>query len=115
MAFLKQKKVHLEIVENEEDFNENFFRECQKRYRPDAIMIEYNGMWDAERVFNIKLPRRWGIVQVIVTVDTTTFTSYWNNMRSLMHLSNFFTKSSLSNFIQYSFNSNSSYNASNCL
>ncbi|MBQ5735272.1 MAG: GTPase, partial [Lachnospiraceae bacterium] len=84
MAFLKQKKVHLEIVENEEDLNENFFRECQKRYRPDAIMIEYNGMWDAERVFNIKLPRRWGIVQVIVTVDTTTFTSYWNNMRSLM-------------------------------
>ncbi|MBU5469605.1 GTPase [Falcatimonas sp. MSJ-15] len=84
MAFLKQKKVHLEIVENEEDLNENFFSECQKRYRPDAIMIEYNGMWDAERVFNIKLPRRWGIVQVIVTVDTTTFTSYWNNMRSLM-------------------------------
>ena len=40
MAFLKQKKVHLEIVENEEDLNENFFRECQKRYRPDAIMIQ---------------------------------------------------------------------------
>lgn len=81
---LKKKNIHLEVVENEEDLNESFFRECQKRYRPEAIVIEYNGMWDAEKVFDIKLPRRWGIVQVIVTVDTTTFTAYWNNMRSIM-------------------------------
>jgi uncharacterized repeat protein (TIGR03943 family) len=47
-------------------------------------MIEYNGMWQLDKLFGIRVPKGWTIVQVITLIDAGTFTVYNNNMKSLM-------------------------------
>lgn len=69
-------------VESEENLTEEFLFECNKKYKPERVIIEYNGMWRLEKLYKMKLPRRWEIVQVITTVCASTFSLYLNNMRS---------------------------------
>ena len=52
-------------------------------YSPERVIIEYNGMWQVSKFEEMQLPRDWGIVQHIVTVDASTFQVYMNNMKSL--------------------------------
>lgn len=81
---LLKNGVLLETVESEEDFTADFLTGCQIKYMPDKVLIEYNGMWRMEKIYGMKLPRGWELVQVITTVDASTFSLYLNNMRSLV-------------------------------
>ena len=81
---LLKNGVLLKMVESEEDFTEEFLAGCQAEYMPEKVLIEYNGMWRMEKIFGINLPKKWEIVQVITTVDASTFSLYLNNMRSLV-------------------------------
>lgn len=81
---LKQYGISLERMEEEGSLTEKFLLECQKKYKPERVMIEYNGMWAMETLFALKLPPKWEMVQVINTVDATTFELYINNIRALM-------------------------------
>lgn len=83
-VYLAKKNVAVEHVENMEDLNEEFFSKCQELHKPQRVFIEYNGMWTMDGVDEDAMPEDWMIVQVITTVDATTFVSYWNNMRSIM-------------------------------
>lgn len=71
----------VEVIEEEEDFTPNRLIELEKKYKPDRIIIEYNGMWNFK---NMKLPWHWKIEQQITTIDGSTFPMYYNNMRSLL-------------------------------
>ncbi|MCC8137857.1 MAG: GTPase [Clostridiales bacterium] len=75
-------------VEEQEDFNVSFLRDCVKHYRPKRIFIEMNGMWDCKWLYGNQLPVDMAIAQVITIVDGSTFPVYLNNMRSI--LSNLF-------------------------
>ncbi|MBO5279513.1 MAG: GTPase [Lachnospiraceae bacterium] len=81
---LLKKGILLEKVEDEEDFTPEYLQSCQVKYMPQKVMIEYNGMWRMEKIYGMKLPKYWEIVQVITTVDASTFSLYLNNMRSLI-------------------------------
>ena len=59
---LRKKKTVLEIIEDEEDFNPTHLLELEKKYKPERIIIEYNGMWNFK---NMKLPFNWKIEQQI--------------------------------------------------
>lgn len=83
-AELEKNKISLVQVDDKEKLTLEFFRECQRIYKPKRIMIEYNGMWTTEVFGENNLPKRWQIVQVITTVAAPTFELYLNNMRSLM-------------------------------
>lgn len=78
---LKQNKAVLEVIENEEDFNTNTLVELEKKYKPERIIIEYNGMWNFK---NMKLPWHWNVEQQITTIDASTFPTYYTNMKSLL-------------------------------
>ena len=41
-------------------------------------------MWELDKIFNIKVPKGWTVVQVISFVDATTFDVYVNNMKKIM-------------------------------
>lgn len=69
-------------VESEEDFTEDFLNECNKKYKPERVVIEYNGMWRMQKLYDMKLPRKWELVQIITTVCAKTFQLYLSNMRS---------------------------------
>jgi uncharacterized repeat protein (TIGR03943 family) len=58
--------------------------DLQDEYNPKQVMIEYNGMWQLDKLFGIRVPKGWTIVQVITLIDAGTFTVYNNNMKSLM-------------------------------
>jgi len=80
-ALLKKSRTILELIEKEEDFNSANLIELEKKYKPERIIIEYNGMWNFK---NMKLPWHWKVEQQITTIDASTFPMYFTNMRSLL-------------------------------
>ncbi|MDO4623498.1 MAG: GTP-binding protein [Eubacteriales bacterium] len=73
----------LENVEEQEDFTPEKLRSFQRKYRPERVILEYNPLWGMQDLFEMQLPKGWGIVQQIVLVDGSTFQIYLNNMKSL--------------------------------
>ena len=80
---LKKHNVSVAYLE-EEDLTTDHLLDLQDKYRPKQVLIEYNGMWQLQKLFDIRVPKGWTIVQVITLIDATTFTVYNNNMKSLM-------------------------------
>lgn len=69
-------------VENESDLSVALFKEYQRAHRTDRVLIEYNGMWNLETLFNA-MPKDWEFCQIICVADASTFPTYLNNMRQL--------------------------------
>lgn len=55
----------------------------QKRAGADIVVIEYNGMWVLDSLYNA-LPNDWMVYQEIFIADSTTILSYNQNMRQLV-------------------------------
>lgn len=85
---LKEMNISVVTVEEEEELNGAFLEACLKKYRPERIFLEMNGMWDSRWMFEGGLPESIEVAQVITLVDGSTFSVYLNNMRSI--LSNMF-------------------------
>ena len=70
-----------------EDFDElsvEHFKKLEKMYKPQQIIIEYNGMWNIEKLYNELLPANWILYQIMTLVDGRTFEMYAKNMGQLM-------------------------------
>lgn len=80
-ALLKKSKTIVEIIENEEDFTADKLMELEKEWKPERVVIEYNGMWNNK---DIKLPFHWNIEQQITCINAATFSSYFGNMKSMV-------------------------------
>ncbi|MDO4305015.1 MAG: GTP-binding protein [Bacillota bacterium] len=78
---LKMSRTDMVLIEDEEDFNSSHLIELEKKYKPERIIIEYNGMWNFK---NLKLPFHWTVEQQITTIDASTFPMYFTNMKSLL-------------------------------
>ncbi|MDE7008213.1 MAG: GTPase [Lachnospiraceae bacterium] len=78
---LKMSRTDMVLIEDEEDFNTSHLIELEKEYKPERIIIEYNGMWNFK---NMKLPFHWSIEQHITIIDASTFPMYFTNMKSLL-------------------------------
>ena len=73
----------LEIVEGPEQFTLDYLKKLNRKYRPERIILEYNPLWSVKKLEEMELPRGWGIVQEIVTVDASCFQIYMQNMKSV--------------------------------
>lgn len=71
-------------LENEENLTCSFLKECEKKYKPRQVLIEYNGMWQMERLYRDVLPANWVLYQIMCMVVASTFESYAKNMGQLM-------------------------------
>lgn len=71
------------VVEQESDLTPAFLDKLSKEHKIDRVMIEYNGMWQLDPLYE-SLPRNWYIFQQLLFADATTVLSYNANMRSLM-------------------------------
>ncbi|MCR5716358.1 MAG: GTPase [Lachnospiraceae bacterium] len=80
-VLLKRTRAEIVKIEDQEEFNPKDLAELDKRYRPERIIIEWNGMWNAKEM---KLPMNWGVEQQITCIDASTFQMYYTNMRSLL-------------------------------
>ncbi|SFG56379.1 TIGR03943 family putative permease subunit [Oribacterium sp. WCC10] len=91
------------VMENETDFNEENLKKLQEQYNPERIIIEWNGMWNQDDLFNgpmsevalaeqqgrdpeyvLSLPESWVIYQVITIINGATLDLYLNNMKSFI-------------------------------
>lgn len=70
-------------LEAEEEFNEYFLEGIELNYRPDHILVEYNGVWGMDTVLETKLPPGWEITGIYSTVDAGTAELYLTNMRTM--------------------------------
>ena len=75
--------VVIETVEDKEDLTEEWLEEMNKKYKPERVVIEYNGMWQVSEFEKMKLPAGWAIEQKITTVDASTFQMYLTNLKPL--------------------------------
>ena len=103
-GFARQDKtLLLRCEEGEEEYNENALdnvavvditdeagltcsrmKELEKKYRPKQVLIEYNGMWQMERLYREVLPANWVLYQIMTFVEASTFELYAKNMGQLM-------------------------------
>ena len=77
------QNVYLERIEEESELTKENLTALGKKYRLDRVIIEYNGMWSLNTLYQ-NLPDAWGIYQEMMFADASTFISYNNNMRQLM-------------------------------
>lgn len=71
-------------VEEESGLTAQFLKECEKKYRPGQVLIEFNGMWAIPRLYQEVLPDNWVLYQIMTTVEAATFEVYAKNMGQLM-------------------------------
>lgn len=73
----------LEVVESQEQFTPEYLKKLKRRYNPERVILEYNPLWSVKELEEMEMPRGWGIVQEIVTVDASCFQIYMQNMKSI--------------------------------
>lgn len=72
-------------VTKEEQLSYDLLQQFDMQYQPDRVMIEFNGMWNVTNFLDIEYPINWLLVQILTTVNASTFALYMNNMRSLFY------------------------------
>ena len=77
------KNVTIYNVEDKEWLTKDNLEALIKGKKIDRVIIEYNGMWDMQTLYN-SLPTNWGIYQNMMFADAKTFVNYNNNMRQLI-------------------------------
>lgn len=78
------KNVTVVTIESESELSRNRLKRLEQKYRPAQILIEYNGMWEIEKLYYDNFPRNWTLYQVMTFVDATTFDVYVKNMGAMM-------------------------------
>lgn len=71
-------------IEDEADLTCSRMKELEKKVRPKQVLIEYNGMWQMERLYREVLPANWVLYQIMTFVEAGTFELYAKNMGQLM-------------------------------
>ena len=85
------------------DFQEEKLRKLTDTYKPERILIEWNGMWNQDDLYGgpmseavlseqqnrelkytVSMPKEWFLYQVITIVDGSTLKMYLSNMRSFL-------------------------------
>lgn len=78
---LAKTRTVMEVIDDFDEFTKEKCRSLEEKYKPERIVIEWNGMWNYKEM---KLPNKWEIEQQITMIDASTFQSYFTNMRSLL-------------------------------
>lgn len=70
-------------VEDQKGLNGILWKKIERDYKPAQIMIEYNGMWDTEKIFDCGMPADWYVGGIYTTVNAQTADMYIDNMRKI--------------------------------
>mgnify|MGYP003818767827 CR=1 FL=1 len=83
-GFCRRTHAVVQPVDGFEQFTSANLKAWDKQFKPDRVIIEYNGMWKLGDLQAVTLPRGWVCYQTIAVCDSTTFKTYQANMRALM-------------------------------
>ena len=76
------QNVYLEVL-NQETVTTRELAALQKKYKPERIVMELNGMQQVGDLY-MRFPEGWAVAQEVMFADATTFTAYNANMRNLV-------------------------------
>ncbi len=80
---LGDNKFVVRKVEDEDDVSLELLKGFDKEVRPSRVVIESNGMWDSDELFEA-FPDNWQIAEIITPIDSGTFEMYLSNMKMMM-------------------------------
>lgn len=75
--------VFIEEFEDSDQITEEYISSLEKRYKPDVVIVEYNGMWMLNEFYD-NIPDNWLVYQEMMFCEAKTFIPYNKNMRQLM-------------------------------
>ena len=78
----KVDNVFIEYIDSENELTEEKLQAIQKKHKITRVVIEYNGMWSLNTLFEA-MPQGWLIYQEMMFANANTFVSYNTNMRQL--------------------------------
>ena len=78
------KNVTVVTVDDQAQLTCSFLKDCEKKYRPKQVLIEYNGMWPLTPLYENVLPANWVLYQIMCFVEGGSFDLYARNMGQLM-------------------------------
>ncbi len=78
----KVDNVFIEYIDNEDNLTEEALKKLQKKHKINRVVIEYNGMWSLNTLFDA-MPYGWLIYQEMMFAQANNFISYNKNMRQL--------------------------------
>lgn len=83
-AQLSKQKTQLHMVDSVDEMTPSLFVELNKQYKPERVIIEYNSVFTFDKLNTMQMPAAWELVQIIATIDASTYENYMVNMRQLM-------------------------------
>ena len=83
IRFAGAENVELVVIDDKANLTEEYLSKLQLTYGAERVVVEYNGMWALEDLFNA-MPEGWLINQVMTFFDARTFLNYNANMRQLV-------------------------------
>ncbi len=82
-AYLKQKNIVVETVDEMSQFTKEFEQSLQKKHKPKQIIIEFNGMWNLQEFLQMDFPKEWGLAGIYSTVNGSELELMMANMRNI--------------------------------
>lgn len=82
--FLDAHNAFIEFLDASTELTVGRMQEWDTLYHPDQVFIEYNGSESVSDTLLGGMPDYWPLVEILTTVDASTFPNYIANMRSLM-------------------------------
>ena len=77
------KNVVIHTIESQDELIEDTLRDLVKKNRISRVIIEYNGMWLIDALYNA-MPEEWSVYQEFMFADGRTLLNYNANMRQLV-------------------------------
>ena len=74
--------IEIVSIDEEEQLTEEYLSELQNNMHFERVVIEYNGMWLLDTLYN-NMPEGWTVYQEMTFADSRTYISYNANMRNL--------------------------------
>lgn len=71
------------VIEDKEDVRSDTFGKMNEKYKPTFVIIEYNGVWGMQTLYQTPMPAAWRLADQMTIIDATTFEGYFNNMKSI--------------------------------
>lgn len=71
-------------LEGEDELSSANLQRYEKKFKPQQILIEFNGMWSLQHFCQDVLPSNWILYQLVTLVESATFDSYAKNLGQIM-------------------------------
>lgn len=83
IRFANAESVELVVLDDKSKLTESYLTELQLKHEAERVVIECNGMWTLEELFEA-MPEGWMLNQIMTFFDSTTVENYNANMRQLV-------------------------------